>query len=106
MIDVYADTTVDIQGNFSPAGKFSSIGQLATVFVDIIIIAAGVLAIIFVILAGIQIITAGGDAKKLGAAQSRLTFAIIGLAVTALAFVIVAYIQNLVGSTITIITIF
>ena len=97
MIDVYAADNFDISGKFSPAGKFSSIGQLATVFVDIIIIAAGVLAIIFVILAGIQIITAGGDAKKLGAAQSRLTFAIIGLAVTALAFVIVAYIQKFIG---------
>lgn len=100
MIDVYA-TTFDISGKFSPAGKFENtgIGGLATVFVDFVIIAAGILAFIFIIIAGMQMVTSGGDPKKLAAASSRLTFAIIGLAVAALAFVIVAYVQKLVGLT-------
>lgn len=102
MTDAYAAENFSISGKFSPADKFDSIGELATVFVDLIIVVAGILALIFIITSGIQIVTSGGDAKKLAAAGSRLTFAIIGLAVAALAFVIVAYIQKLVGSTLTI----
>ena len=54
---------------------------------------AGILSFIFIIIGGIKIITASGDEKKLASAQATITYAIIGLVVTALAFVILRVVQ-------------
>ena len=56
------------------------------------------ISIIFIIIAGIKIVTASGDEKKLASAQSTLTYAIIGLVVTILAFVIVRLVQYFIGA--------
>lgn len=50
---------------------------------------AGVVALIFVILAGYRLITASGDPKKAEDARKTLTFAIIGLVIILLAFGII-----------------
>jgi len=91
-----------IQDSFSPAGKFSDFGSLATAVVQILISFAFAISIIFIIIAGIKIVTASGDEKKLAAATGTLTYAIIGLVVTILAFVIVQVVQYLIGSSVAI----
>lgn len=55
------------------------------------------LAVIFIILGGIAMITSGGDSVKLAAARKRLMFAIIGLVVVIAAFVIVSIAIRLLG---------
>ena len=101
----------NIQNVFSPAkiynadpntGEVIGIGQLAT---DIILILTGVafaISIIFIIIAGIKIVTASGDEKKLASATGTLTYAIIGLVVTILAFVIVRLVQYFLQSNVAI----
>lgn len=91
-----------IRNEFSPAGRFSSIGQLASDIILILTSVAGVISVFFIIIAGIKIVTAGGDSKKLQAATSTLTYAIIGLAITILAFVILRVVQYFVGSNVAI----
>lgn len=81
------------RGNFSPAGKFTDFGQLATDIITILISASAAVSIIFIMIAGIKFVTSSGDEKKLASAQSTLTYAIIGLVVTILAFVIVRIVQ-------------
>lgn len=51
-----------------------------------------ILALIFIVLAGIQWITSEGDKNKLQAARSKLTWAIIGLIVAFTAFFIISII--------------
>ena len=86
---------------FPPAGKFQTsegIGILATYIVLILTSIAGAIAIIFIVIAGIKLVTSSGDEKKLASATGTLTYAIIGLAVVVLAFVIIRLIQFFLGA--------
>lgn len=56
------------------------------------------LAIIFIMFSGIQMMTSGGDSQKLASARARLIYAIIGLVIVILAFLIVRTIFTLTGS--------
>ena len=52
----------------------------------------GILAVIFIVVAGIRYTTSGGDPAKTKAAQQTLTYAIVGLIVAALAFAITNFV--------------
>lgn len=86
---------------FSPAKRFQSsedFGLLASDIVLILTSIATAVAFIFIILAGIKFLTSSGDEKKLAAAQGQLTFALIGLAVVILAFIIIRVLQFFLGT--------
>lgn len=53
---------------------------------------AGITAVFFVIFAGIKFLTSGGDPKQVESAKKTLTFAIIGLIIVLLSFVIISVI--------------
>ncbi len=93
-----AQITGNIEGNFPPAGVVGSFGVLATKVVTILTGISGSIAIVLIIIAGIRFVTSGGDPKKLAAAQATITYAIIGIAVTVLAFVILKALQIFIGS--------
>lgn len=81
----------------APTGLPSHLtGRLDTTGVNVIqlvfnflIFAAGIIAIIVIILSGIQWIRSEGDPGKVAAARSRLIYAIVGLVVVALSFFII-----------------
>src|SRR3972149_8541922 len=98
MLDAYAVSFEIGPTNFSPAGLFANFGELATAIVTILISFAGALSIIFIVIAGIKFVTSSGDEKKLASASSTLTYAIIGLVVTILAFVILQIVQRFIGA--------
>jgi hypothetical protein len=72
----------------------SGVSSLLSTVVGILSYVAGALAIIMIILAGSKYITSGGDANKVGNAKNTLIYALIGLAVAALAQVMVHYVLN------------
>lgn len=80
-------------GIFSPASRFQTFGQLATDVVIILVSIAGGLLLFFVALSGFKFATSSGDPKKIASANATLTYAIIGIAVVILAFVIVRILQ-------------
>lgn len=88
------------ESNFPPAGVVGSFGVLATKVVTILIGISGSIAIILIIIAGIRFVTSGGDPKKLAGAQATITYAIIGIAVTVLAFIILQALQVFLGSSV------
>lgn len=94
----YLAQSFKIQEQFTPANRFSDFGQLASDIILILTGAAGAISIIFIVAAGIKFITSSGDQKKLASASSTLTYAIIGLAVTALAFIILRVVQFFFGA--------
>lgn len=82
--------------NDSPA----RLEQLTTVFENVVkalIPLAGIVLFIVLILGGYQYITAGGDAKKAAAAQQTLTYAILGIVLVAMAFLIIRLIATFTG---------
>jgi len=83
----------EIDRSIFPPARFTTFGELATDIVTILISVAAAVSIIFIMIAGIKFVTSSGDEKKLASATSTLTYAIIGLVVTILAFVIVRIVQ-------------
>jgi len=102
MFDVYA-ASFDIDNTiFPPAGIFESFGGLAGDIITVLMSVAFILSIFFVIFGGIKMVTASGDPKKLAAAGEVIKYAIIGLAVTILAFVILQIVQYFLRSSVAI----
>jgi len=64
---------------------------------DWIFYVAIILAVLFIMWSGIQWTTSGGDVARLEAAKRRLTFAIIGLVIVLMAFVIVRVVITTIG---------
>ena len=58
---------------------------------------AGAVAILFLIIGGLQYITSSGNDKRVAAAKSTLLYAVIGLIVILLSFVVVAFINANIG---------
>ena len=89
----YLAAPFPIRDSFPPAALFANVGELATAIIQILIAAAGAIGFIFIVIAGIKYVTASGDPKKIASASSALLYAIIGIAVAILAFVIVRVLQ-------------
>ena len=58
---------------------------------------AGVVALIMIIFSGIRYVTSGGDPKAVEGARNTLTWAIIGLVVIVLAYLIINFISVFTG---------
>lgn len=60
--------------------------------VSAIIVVIGIVAVIFIVVGGIQYITSSGDAAKTKKAKDTILYACIGLVIAALAFAIVNFV--------------
>ncbi len=71
--------------------------NLPQFIVTVAFLIAIVLAIVFIIISGIQWIISGGDAKKIEGARNRLVYSIVGLIVVFLSFIIIGFIYKVLG---------
>ncbi len=90
----------DISTVYKPAGDFTNVGEFVSDILVFLVSAAGVIAFIFIIIAGLKYVTSSGDQKKLDSARSTLTFSVIGITVVILSFVIIRFVQAFVGTNI------
>lgn len=74
------------------AGK--TINDTIKLVIDILSFVVGVVAVIAIIVAGLQFITANGDASKVSKARMSIMYAVVGLVVVAIAQVIVRFVVN------------
>lgn len=102
-MDIYAAAFDITSADFSPAGLFNSLGKLMSDIIQIMIAVGGILCIIFIIVGGFKFVTSGGDEKKLASAKGTLTYAIVGLIVIILAFVILQVVQYFLESNVPIV---
>ena len=58
----------------------------------------GLVAVIFIVMGGVQYMTSSGDATKLKKAKDTILYACIGLVVAALAFAITQFAINTINS--------
>lgn len=75
--------------SYLPSGGLTNLQGFLSNFLTIFILAAMFLMVIYIVWAGIQWITSGGDKQKLATARGRLTWAIIGFIISMLAIFIV-----------------
>ena len=68
-------------------------GYYLPAITKVVIAAAGISAVLFIIIGGIQILTAYGNDEKIGKAKKTITYAIIGLLIAILSYAIVSTIS-------------
>jgi len=88
-----ATTNVEGEGAFAytELGSFIRIGMLA------LIIVAGLAAMLFLIMGGLQYITSGGDKMAAASARDKITYALIGLAVVVGSYALARVIETVFG---------
>lgn len=69
-----------------------SAGDLAKDFVNIMLFAVGILAVIMLIWGGIRYILSGGDSGAVSSAKKTILYAVVGLIVAILAYAIVNFV--------------
>ena len=82
-------------------GGIARLTCLPAVFQNILffaLMAAGIVAVIFIIYAGFRYVTSEGDQKRIDSARKTLTWAIIGLIIILMAFFIVNFIGTITGT--------
>lgn len=72
-------------------GSGDPVVHVIHVAAGIIALLAGVIAVIIIIVSGISMITSAGNTESVSNARKRLTGAIIGLVIVALAYLIVTF---------------
>lgn len=80
-----------------PDYAVSSIGNLLSGLVNAAIVIGALAAFLYLILGGLQWITAGGDKTKTEEAQKKITNAIIGLVIIAAAYAIITVVVQFLG---------
>jgi len=66
------------------------LGQLLNVFINVLIVGAGIYSVINIILAGYAFMGASGDPKKVGEARAKIYQTFIGFSIVAGTFVLAA----------------
>ena len=69
-----------------------SAGDLAKDFVNIMLFAIGILAVIMIIWGGIRYVLSGGDSGAVSSAKKTILYAVVSLIVTILAYAIVNFV--------------
>ena len=91
--DLYKGIPRDGSGNL----QITSISQIPLIvanIIEIMLTLIAVLAVIFVIYAGIQYITSSGDPSKTASAKSTLTNAAVGVVLSGAAYLLVDYLAR------------
>lgn len=83
-------------GSFFNPTNFTTLPQLITIIIRILFSLIGILAVIIIIVSGFKMVIANGNQNELAAAKKAITWAIIGLIVSLMAFSIVAIVQRLI----------
>ena len=77
----------------------NSAGNAVSVILSTIIGALGIVAVIFIVMGGVQYLTSSGDPGKVKKAKDTILYACIGLVICALAFAITQFAINAINGT-------
>lgn len=80
--------------NLTKNGGAAGIGGFLSTIVNFMIIIGGTGFVIMLVVAGLQWVFSGGSKEKIASAQARITWAVIGLILLALARLIIAVLEN------------
>ena len=73
-------------------GTPSTVGEIIPSITNTLLTAAGIIAVIMIIVGGIMYSLSAGDSKKAGTAKDTILYAVIGLVITLLAGAIVNFV--------------
>ncbi len=93
--------TLGGKGNPTPLNGLSAAGKLVSGIADVLFIVAVIAAFLYLILGGVQWITASGDKSGLEAARNKITNAILGLVIVAAAWAVWILVGSFLGIDVT-----
>lgn len=79
-----------IQSGIDATGRFTGILVFLNSLLKLVFIVAGLWGFLNIVLAGYQFISAGGDAKKVGEAWTKIWQSLLGLLIVVISFLIAA----------------
>lgn len=79
-------------GSCSDGTGTSNLNSLISNVINVLSVVVGIVAIIMLIISGLKFITSGGETNAVASAKKGIIYALIGLAVVALAQVIVHFV--------------
>jgi len=94
-------TTKTFQKAVGDPAKLSDLNKVFENVVNVALAFAGIVLFIVLIIGGFRYITAGGDPKGIEGARKTLTYAIAGIVLVALAFLIIQFIESFTGARVT-----
>jgi hypothetical protein len=77
--------------------QITDLGLLISRLLSLALMVAGIMVFIYLVWGGIQWITSGGDSSKTEEARSRITAALVGLAIVAAAWAVMLLVQYFFG---------
>ena len=77
----------------NPLAKFGNLAVILNVLVPVLIVGSGLLFLVALLYGGFTIITAGGEPKNIERAQSIIKYALIGLFIVVLSFLMIKIIE-------------
>ncbi|MEI6690696.1 MAG: pilin [bacterium] len=83
------------------AAKLSDIGTYFGNILTAMMPLLGMIAFIMLLVGGFKIMTAGGDTKAAQSGKDTLTYAVIGIVLSLVAWLVLAIIENLTGAKVT-----
>jgi hypothetical protein len=86
------------------AGGIATISNLSCLFANVVKYAlgfAGIVLFVMLLVGGFKFITSGGDPKAVEGAKKTLTYAVAGLIIILISFLILVLIQRITGVTVT-----
>lgn len=89
-----AEATQTIPAGITTVQGFVNVMNTIADWVFVVLV---IVAVVFIVLAGLQFITGGGDPTQISAARTKLIWAAVGIGVALLARGLPAAIQNLLG---------
>ena len=94
-------TTKTIQKAVGDPAKLSDLNKVFENVVNVALAFAGIVLFVMLIIGGFKYITAGGDPKGIEGAKKTLTYAIAGIVLVAVSFLILNFIASFTGANIT-----
>lgn len=86
------------QGGAAPsAAAQGTLGQNITLIINYFLGILGLIAVGFLIFAGIMMVTAGGDEQQIGKAKKMIIYAVIGIVIILLSWTIVTFVTSALG---------
>lgn len=86
------------QGGTAPsAAAQGTLGQNITLIINYFLGILGLIAVGFLIYAGVLMVTAGGDEQQVGKARKVITYAVIGIVIILLSWTIVTFVSSALG---------
>lgn len=92
-----ADITVDIESKATQISPIQDIGLFISNIVGVALAIASIATFVWLVWGGVEWLTSGGDKSKLENARTRITNALVGLAIVAIAWAVFIFVDYFLG---------